>query len=267
MINKGKKNVIGVGISIVDYDGALDQVTKAAKKREPLKVTALAVHGVMTGVLDSMHRYRLNQMDLVMPDGQPVRWALNWLHSAGLTDRVYGPTFTLKMCERAAEEKLKVYLYGSKDDVLADFEKNLVEKYPGLEVVGSRPSLFRRSSDEEKKEIAKEIRASGANLVFVGLGCPRQEIWVHECTDMVGLPCIAVGAAFDFHAGNLSQAPSFMQKRGLEWLYRLIQEPRRLWQRYLLLNPAYLTMLFSQMLGLRKFEDIGTPPVKTENFG
>jgi len=130
MINKGKKNVIGVGISIVDYDGALDQVTKAAKKREPLKVTALAVHGVMTGVLDSMHRYRLNQMDLVMPDGQPVRWALNWLHSAGLTDRVYGPTFTLKMCERAAEEKLKVYLYGSKDDVLADFEKNLVEKYP-----------------------------------------------------------------------------------------------------------------------------------------
>jgi len=266
MINLGKKNVIGVGISVVDYEGALEQVVEAAKMRKPLKVTALAVHGVMTGVLDSMHRYRLNQMDLVMPDGQPVRWALNWLHGAGLSDRVYGPTFTLKMCEKAAQEDLKVYLYGSQETVLADFEKNLKEKYSGLQVVGSRPSLFRRSTDEEKAEIAKEIRESGANLVFVGLGCPRQEIWVHECTDMVGLPCIAVGAAFDFHAGNLSQAPIFMQKHGLEWFYRLIQEPRRLWQRYILLNPAYLAMLFTQLTGIRKFKDAGSPPENTENF-
>ena len=267
MIDDGKKNVIGIDISVVDYDGAAARVLVAARRREPLKVTALAVHGVMTGALDPHHRYRLNQLDLVMPDGQPVRWALNLLHRAGLQERVYGPTFTLKVCEMAAKENLKVFLYGSSQDVLNNLEVNLRKKFPDIQIAGARPSLFRRSSDEEKKSIATEIRASGADIVFVGLGCPRQEIWVHECADLVGLPSIAVGAAFDFHAGNLSQAPASMQRYGLEWLYRLSQEPRRLWKRYVLLNPVYLTMLAAQMLQLHKFSDRGIPPGQSENFG
>jgi len=267
MIDKGKRNIIGIDVSVVDYDGAAARVLEAARKRTPLKVTALAVHGVMTGVLDAHHRHRLNQLDLVMPDGQPVRWALNLLHKAGLGKRVYGPTFTLKICELAARENLKIYLYGSAQPVLDALQENLMEKFPALKIAGSRPSLFRRSSDVEKQEIAGKIRKSGADIVFVGLGCPRQEIWVHECAEMIGLPSIAVGAAFDFHAGKLSQAPSFMQRNGLEWLYRLLQEPRRLWRRYLLLNPVYLTMLAAQFFRLRKFSDKGSPPLQAENLG
>lgn len=266
MIDKGKRNILGVGIDVVDYEGALSRVVNAARQKQPLKVTALAVHGVMTGALDRHHRYRLNQLDLVMPDGQPVRWALNWLHRSGLKHRVYGPDFTLKLCERAAEEGLKVYFYGSSPEVLEQLTTQLQKRFPKLTIAGSRPSLFRRSSNEEKQAIAREIHESGADLVFVGLGCPRQEIWVHECAELVGLPSIAVGAAFDFHAGNLSQAPGFMQKHGLEWLYRLVQEPTRLWRRYLLLNPAYLAMVGAQFLRLHKFADQGVPPSQTENF-
>ena len=177
MIDKGKRNILGVGIDVVDYEGALSRVVKAARQKQPLKVTALAVHGVMTGALDRHHRYRLNQLDLVMPDGQPVRWALNWLHRSGLKHRVYGPDFTLKMCERAAEEGLKVYFYGSSPEVLDQLTGRLQKRFPQLIIAGSRPSLFRRSSNEEKQSIAKEIHESGADLVFVGLGCPRQEIW------------------------------------------------------------------------------------------
>ncbi len=241
------------------------RVLEAAKSRTALKVTALAVHGVMTGALDPYHRYRLNKLDLVMPDGQPVRWALNWLYGAGLKDRVYGPTFTLKVCEMAARENLNIYFYGSSNEVLKNLQKNLKIAYPKIKIAGAKPSLFRRSNDDEKESIAKEIRDSGADIVFVGLGCPRQEIWVHECAELVGLPSIAVGAAFDFHAGNLSQAPAVMQRNGLEWLYRLCQEPRRLWRRYILLNPAYLALLGAQLFHVRDFSDPGLPPKKSEN--
>lgn len=266
MIDIGKRNILGIDISVIDYDAAVARVVQAARKRSPLKVTALAVHGVMTGVFDPHHRFRLNDMDLVMPDGQPVRWALNLLYRAGLRDRVYGPNFTLKMCEKAAVENLKIYLYGSKESVLADFKKNLEEKFPDLEIVGAQPSLFRRSTDEEKVEIAEQIRASGADIVFVGLGCPRQEIWVHEFAELIGLPSIAVGAAFDFHAGTLKQAPETMQRYGLEWFYRLCQEPRRLWRRYVFLNPIYICMLLAQVAHIMRFEDRGSPPPQTENF-
>ena len=266
MIDRGKKNVLGIGIDAVDYEGALARVVAAARKRQPLQVTALAVHGVMTGAFNPHHRYRLNAMDLVMPDGQPVRWAMNFLYRSGLKDRVYGPTFTLRLCRRAARENLKIFLYGSTPKVLKDLEVNLKRQFPDLEIAGSMPSLFRRSSDAEKKEIAGKIRASGANMVFVGLGCPRQEIWVHECTQMVGLPCMAVGAAFDFHSGHLKQAPGLLQRYALEWFFRLVQEPRRLWKRYVLLNPVYLVMLTAQILGIRSFEDRGNPPPRSENY-
>ena len=231
MINVGKRNVLGIGVSVVDYDGAVDAVITAGRNQAPLKVTALAVHGVMTGAMNPEHRWRLNRFDLVTPDGQPVRWALNLLHRASLQDRVYGPELTLRVCARAAQEGLPVYLYGSRPDVLERLEASLSKRFPDLIICGSRPSLFRTSSAEEKAEIADEIRKSGARIVLVGLGCPRQEVWAYEYADMLGLPVLAVGAAFDFHAGLLPQAPRALQDRGLEWLYRLVQEPRRLWRR------------------------------------
>lgn len=243
----------------VDYALAVSAILTAARAHQGLAATALAVHGVMTGVLDPVQRYRLNHLDLVLPDGQPVRWALRWLHGARLPDRVYGPALMLKLCQRAAEEGLPVFLYGSRPEVLAALRRNLCARYPALEIAGAQPSCFARVDVEEQRRIARAIRASGAALVFCGLGCPRQEVWVYENRDLVGLPLVAVGAAFDFHAGKLAQAPIRWQNLGLEWLYRWLHEPRRLWRRYLLLNPAYLTLLLFQRTGLRRFDPAADP--------
>jgi CDP-paratose 2-epimerase len=263
-----KHNILGVGIDATDYTAAVERIVQAAQHKTPLAVSALAVHGVMTGVLDQSHRHRLNQLDLVVPDGQPVRWALNLLHRAGLQDRVYGPNLMLKVCEQAAAKGLPIYLYGSKAETLAQLSRNLREQFPHLVIAGTQPSRFRQLTAEEKLEVAEQINASGAAIAFVGLGCPRQEVFVYEFRDLLPMPLLAVGAAFDFHAGTLPQAPDFMQRHGLEWLYRFVQEPRRLWQRYVLLNPLYVMMLLLQALGLKQFNlRDTTPPAQELRFG
>lgn len=254
MINKGKHNVLGIQVNAMDYDAAVAAVVSAAEQHRPFAVSALAVHGVMTGVLDATHRYRLNHLDLVLPDGQPVRWALNLLHNLGLRDRLYGPTFTLKVCEEAARKGIPIYLYGSRDTVLEALSKNLQRQFPGLQIAGSQPSHFRQLDQEEQEQVFNDIRNSGAAIVFVGLGCPRQEVWVYENSKHLAMPLLAVGAAFDFHAGLLSQAPPYLQNVGLEWLYRLSREPKRLWKRYAYLNPLYLWLLALQLVGIKRFK-------------
>ncbi len=263
-----KKNILGVLVDAVDYETTVAKVVAAAQERKPLAVSALAVHGVMTGLLDPAHRYRLNQLDLVVPDGQPVRWALNRLYQTKLSDRVYGPNLMLKLCERAAEAALPVYLYGSRPEVLARLSANLQTRFPRLLIAGAQASRFRQVTAEEKQAIVKQIRDSGAALTFVGLGCPRQEVWAYEYGQDLGMPVVAVGAAFDFHAGLLAQAPPKLQDLGLEWLYRLVCEPRRLWKRYVLLNPYYLTLLLLQASGLRQFNPLeATPPANELRYG
>ena len=215
-----------------------------------MTISAMAVHGVMTGVLDKEHKYRLNDFDLLCPDGMPVRWAMNFLHKAELADRVYGPNLMLKVCERAAKDGLPIFLYGGTQQMIDLLKKNLLAKFPTLQFAGTRSSAFRQLSPEERDAAAAEINASGAKITFVGLGCPRQEIFAFEMKPLLKMPQLAVGAAFAFHAGLLPQAPPAWQKRGLEWLFRLIQEPGRLWRRYLYLNPLYLTLLAAQRLGL-----------------
>lgn len=252
LIDNGKCSILGVDVDIINYTGAVHRVITAAHEQRPCSVSALAVHGVMTGVQDTVHRYRLNHLDLVVPDGQPVRWALNLLHKANLPDRVYGPTLMVEICKRAASDGLPVYLYGSTSDVLERLTNNLCERIPGLQIAGVTPSQFRQLDAEEQESINTRIRDSGARIVFVGIGCPRQEVWAYENSAAIGVPIIAVGAAFAFHAGSLSQAPAWMQTRGLEWLYRLVKEPRRLWKRYVVLNPIYATMIFAQWLGVLK---------------
>jgi exopolysaccharide biosynthesis WecB/TagA/CpsF family protein len=253
MINKGKYPILGVNVDAIDYDFAVATIVSAAESKNPCSVSALAVHGVMTGFMDTIHARRLNGLDLVVPDGQPVRWALWWLYGKRLPDRVYGPNLTLRVTQAFAERGLSVYLYGSNEATLSKFARNLTQSFPGLQIAGMEPSKFRKLTEDERLELVNRIQASGANAVFLGLGCPRQETWAYEYRNLLKIPILAVGAAFDFHAGTLPQAPQLMQDMGLEWLYRLIQEPKRLWQRYVILNPLYLWNIFLQYLGLKKF--------------
>ena len=268
MIDSGKHSVLGIGVNAIDYDAAVERVMLAAKNRQSMAVTALAVHGVMTGVKDRTHQYRLNNFDLVCPDGQPVRWALNWLHGCGLTDRVYGPELTLRLCQAAAHENVPLFLFGATEEMLERFADCLCKKFPGLTIAGRRASRFRTISAEERDNLAAEISGSGAGLCFVGLGCPRQEVFAYEMRGRLNMPLVAVGAAFAFHAGMLDQAPPWMQRRGLEWLYRVAKEPERLWKRYLTTNPAFLVRLALQKIGLLQARtDGGIEPSEEILFG
>lgn len=254
-----KNNLLGVLVDGVNRETAADLIICAAQQRRPYAVSALAVHGVMEGVLDPAHLYRLNHLELVVADGQPVRWALNLLHSVGLRQRVYGPSLTLDVLDQAAQKQIPVYFYGSTEDVLTLLCANLRSRFPGLIVAGAEPSTFGRISLQLAAQISDRVRQSGAQIVFVGLGCPRQEVWAYEFRDRLKMPVVAVGAAFPFLAGTLRQAPKWMQDRGLEWLFRLCSEPRRLWRRYLLLSPAYLLLVACQAVGVH-FQTGGTPP-------
>lgn len=254
MIDLGKKNILGVLVNALDYEAAVDKIISAAKNRQSFTATSLAVHGVMTGALDPVQRYRLNQLDLATPDGQPVRWALAWLHHIKLADRVYGPTLMLKLCEKAQQERLPIFLYGSRPAVIEALEINLISHFPRLVIAGKEPSKFRCAYPQEKQEIVQRIKQSQAALTFVGMGCPRQEVWIYEFRSELQIPLVAVGASFDFHAGLLPQAPAALQRVGLEWLFRFFIEPKRLWKRYLFLNPLYIWLLLNQKTSLRKFD-------------
>jgi len=267
MIHRGKRNVIGVLVDVVDYEAAVDAVISAGQQSRPFAVTALAVHGLMTAYQDPDLRARLGQFDLVCPDGQPVRWALNLVHGAGLRDRVYGPNLMLQTCQAAAEAGIGIYLYGSTDRVVRRLQASLEAMFPSLVVSGAEPSKFRRLASSERDEVVERIRASGAGITFVGLGAPRQEVWAYEYHGALGMPVIAVGAAFDFHAGTVPQAPGWMQRCGLEWLFRLSMEPRRLWRRYLILNPWYVGLVATQFLKVRSFPPVERIPSDMMSFG
>ncbi len=258
-VDRGKVDVIGVQIDVVDYAGAVARIIDAATERRAMKVSALAVHGVMTGVDEPEHLARLNRFDLVTPDGQPVRWAMNWLHGCGLRDRVYGPNLTLDVCRAAVEEDLSVYFYGTTSDTLALLEGRLPTLVPGIRIAGTTPSTFGRSTPEQLDVAAAAVRDSGASICFVGLGCPRQEVFVYENADRLGMPAIAVGAAFDFHAGIMPEPPQWIQRAGLQWLQRLMRSPRRLWRRYVILNPRYAARVIAQRFGRRRVQSEREP--------
>ena len=167
----------------------------------------------------------------------------------------------------AAEKGLRIFLYGSTTEILSDLARELQRRYPGIQIVGAEPSRFRRIDQSEKQALIKRIQESEADMLFVGLGCPRQEVFAFEFAPHLSLPILAVGAAFPFLAGHLPIAPAWMQRGGLEWLYRLSIEPARLWRRYLYLNPAYLVLVLLQILGI-PLSPTGTKrPVKEELYG
>ena len=264
VLDGGKQNLLGVLVDAVDYDAAVGRILHAAEDRQPLGVSALAVHGVMEAVRDLRLRHRINQLELVTPDGQPVRWSLNLLHRSGLRDRCYGPTLMLRTCEAAARDGVPIYLYGSRAELLERLEANLTRSIPGLQVAGTSPSRFRQVPPEELDDIAHRIVGSGARITFAGLGCPRQAVFASEMRERLGMPVLAVGAAFEYHAGLREEPPAFVQRAGLQWLWRLAQDPRRLWKRYLTTNPAFVARVAAQAAGLSKPDPAATVPPTAE---
>lgn len=238
-----KVDLFGIGMTPTTYAEATDVILSAAARRQSAVVACQAVHAVMTACSDPELKRRVNEFEMLTPDGQPVRWAMNLLHRAGLRDRVYGPELTLRLCRAAARRGVSIYLYGGSLAVLEKLQARLLLLCPDLQIAGAESPPFRPLTLEEDQAVIERINSSGAGLVFIGLGCPKQDHFAFEHRDSIRAVQLCVGAAFDFHAGAKPMAPEWMQRRGLEWLFRLYQEPRRLWRRYLTTNALFVAKL------------------------
>jgi N-acetylglucosaminyldiphosphoundecaprenol N-acetyl-beta-D-mannosaminyltransferase len=215
-------------------------------------VIAANVHVVMIAYWHTQYQQVVNQAMIVTPDGMPLVWGLRLL-GIKQQPRVYGPDLMLAWCDRAAKQHLSIYLYGASEVTLTQLEQNLRSQFPGLAIAGSyAPPYLEQITPELIASDVARINAADPAVVFVALGCPKQEFWMAAAAGELKAIAIGVGAAFDFHAGTVPQAPRWMMKLGLEWLYRFAQEPGRLWRRYVINNPAFV-VLFSWQLLRRKF--------------
>lgn len=244
-----KQTVVGVDISATSYDEVVGFYRRWVDGRRsgqaPLSaryICVTSVHGVITARDDAGFRQILNSADIATPDGMPLVWALRSFGVRG-QQRVYGPALMLKLCESAARRGDRIFLYGGRAETLDGLCERLEGKFPDIRIVGRYSPPFRPLTPEEDAAVSSSIRASGADVVFVGISTPKQERWMYEHRQAFpGVVMIGVGAAFDFHAGRVRQAPPWMQRNGLEWLFRLTMEPARLWRRYLVVTPRFLPL-------------------------
>jgi N-acetylglucosaminyldiphosphoundecaprenol N-acetyl-beta-D-mannosaminyltransferase len=233
-------DVLGVGISAVDMTTAVDEITAWIERREPHYVCVTGVHGVMESQHDAELLRIHNASGLTTPDGMPMVWAGRWAGAKEIR-RVYGPDLMLALAERAAERGWRSFFYGGRDGVADRLIEALGGRFPGFTAVGSYSPPFRALTDDEDAAIVERINAGEPDLVWVGLSTPKQERWMDTHVARLHAPVLlGVGAAFDIHAGTLRQAPRWMQANGLEWLYRVIREPRRLWRRYVSIVPGFM---------------------------
>jgi N-acetylglucosaminyldiphosphoundecaprenol N-acetyl-beta-D-mannosaminyltransferase len=250
-------DVLGVGISAIDMAQAMAEITRWVEKGERHYVCVTGVHGVMEARRDPELRQIHNASGLTTPDGMPLVWAG---HRAGATHmrRVYGPDLMLAVSELAAQRGWASFFYGGGPGVPELLAERLTARFPGLRVAGTWSPPFRPPTAEEDQAIVELINRSGADLVWVGLSTPKQERWMAEHAGRLEVKALlGVGAAFDIHAGLLAQAPPWMQRSGLEWLYRLGREPTRLWRRYLRNNPRFVVEILRRPPVVRVPEELG----------
>ena len=247
------RQILGVDIALTDYQGELAAIDELIASGRQGYFCHAAVGALMNAQRDAAARAALNSSTMTVPDGKPVVWALQRLDEE-ITDRVYGPDLMLKACERSLETGASHFLYGGRDEAATRaLEDSLRRRFPGLWIAGSWTPPFRELSEKEYGEVAERIDASAAEIVWVGIGSPRQELWMQRMRPLLRAPVlVGVGAAFDFHAGLVSQAPKWMGDRGLEWAYRLSREPRRLGPRYLRDNPAFVAAFARQLARERR---------------
>ena len=247
-------NVLGVGISAVDPSTTVDFMVEWIETRQRHSINVCAVHVVMECQDDPELRALVNRASLAVPDGMPLVWVA---HMLGLPHvaRVYGPDLMLSFCELAAQRGYTNYLLGGAPGQPENLAQRLTARFPGLSIVGSHATPVRPIPPDENEAVIEEINGIDPDVVWVGTGAPLQERWIAQNRDRLSPPVlVGVGAAFDMHCGVVPQAPPGMQRLGLEWLFRLAQEPGRLWRRYLLGNPRFVVSLLGQRLGLRTYE-------------
>lgn len=249
-LRDGAELVLGVQVDARSSDDLTRTVASWVSRHESRYVCIANVHVVTTGWTDPAYRRVLNEADHVTPDGAPVAWALRRLGHPN-QERVDGPGWMLSWCAHAAATGSSIYLYGSTDRTLDLLRSSLIERFRGLTIAGIHSPPFRPLTPQERDEAVSRINRSGAGVVFVGLGAPRQELWMSDMRGDVQAVMVGVGAAFDFHAGLVTRAPRWMQRHGLEWLHRLVSEPRRLWRRYLVGNSRFIVGFAAQLLTRR----------------
>lgn len=244
--------VVGMRVDATSYQDACDRIVSWAHSAAPRYVCVACVNSVIEARDDPGFRASMNGADLVTPDGRPLAWALRWLGIPSAS-QVRGADLTGAVLRRAASEEIPVGFYGSTDRVLTALLEHAGDRWPGLKVAYRFSPPFTEPTSEEDSEVMSRLGASGAKILFVGLGCPKQEIWMARHRGRFAGVMLGVGAAFDFLAGEKKQAPRAMQRWGLEWLFRLVTEPRRLWKRYLSRNPRFIGLFALQVLrsGLR----------------
>ncbi|MCW2968123.1 MAG: WecB/TagA/CpsF family glycosyltransferase [Solirubrobacteraceae bacterium] len=244
--------VVGTSLAVTDYDETMEWMDGVIARHDRVCLTAAAVHLVMVAEEDAETRLAVGQA-LAVPDGQPLVWAMKALGHP-TASRVYGPELMARYCERSAGTGVRMFLYGGRNQgALVELALQLRRRYPGLKIVGGYSPPYRPLTDEEETSIAQEINRSAADIVWVGTGQPKQEKWMATMRHRLDAPVlVGIGAAFDFHAGLVPQAPSWMQNVGMEWIFRLAHEPRRLWRRYARYNPRFVYGFLRQYLRHRR---------------
>jgi N-acetylglucosaminyldiphosphoundecaprenol N-acetyl-beta-D-mannosaminyltransferase len=241
------RRILGMRVDATSYDAATSLILAWAAEGRSRAVAVATVNNVMEGHDDRSYRDVMNAADLVTPDGMPLVWGLRWLGIRSAT-RVYGPDLTPVVLDAAERAGVEVGFYGSSPEVLDALVAKVGTDHPALKVVYATSPPFGDVTDEEDAETVRAINASGSRILFVGLGCPKQERWIVQHRGRVDAVMLGVGAAFDFLAGTKRQAPDLVQRVGLEWLFRLATEPRRLWRRYLRHNPRFVVLFTRQLL-------------------
>ena len=246
-------NVLGIGLSVLNLDSALAAISAALANKTKGYICVTGVHGVMESQSDPVLRGILNRAFLNTPDGMPMVWA-GTLRGHREMSRVYGPDLMNLVCDWSRQKNYTHFFYCGGDGVALELKRRLEEKFPGLKVVGTYTPPFRALNADEEAELIRTVATLKPDMIWVGLSTPKQERFMAQYGPKLAATLMfGVGAAFDFHAGRVRQAPRWMQRSGLEWLFRLCCEPKRLWKRYLKNNPIFLWKFFCQLAGLKKY--------------
>lgn len=246
-IQRKGDQVLSTFIDALNWDQAINKITDWGQSRKHRSVCLCNVHSSVTATTDKKLADALSKSDMVLPDGAPVAWVLR---RKGFKNqpRIAGPDLMLKLCDNLQKTDIGIFLFGSSEQTLSKLQTNLNKTFPELKIAGCLSPKYGTWSQEEEQQYIGEINDSGAGIIFIGLGCPKQEIWMVNNKEKVKGVMLGVGAAFDFHAGTIKRAPSYMQKAGLEWLHRLFSEPGRLWKRYFITNTQFIYFVAKDLL-------------------